>query len=179
MIDTAVLTISGNVVANPRVTGDVDNPDRVGFRVVSNRRKRDPQTGEWSDADEFGINVVCWRRLARGVAYSIHKGDPVLVRGRISSHDYQDKDGTRKWMTEVTADFVGHDLSQGEARFHRFNKLERPTTGDEAATGSDAAVGDGTADDAAPDAAGAQPDGFGGSADDVFGSAPAAEPSFA
>jgi single-strand DNA-binding protein len=125
MFDTATVTIAGNVVADPKITGLPDNPERVNFRVVSTRRRRDQATGQWVDAGEYGANVVCWRTLARGVAQSLRRGDPVLVTGRISERPYQGEDGARHYFTEVTADFVGHDLAKGTARFYRFSRLNR------------------------------------------------------
>lgn len=138
MFDTALLTIRGNVVADPRVDGPEDNPDRVTFRVVSNRRERDPQTGEWKQVGEYGMNVVCWRRLARGVAGAVRRGDPVLVRGRVTERRYLGADGEQHYRTEVTADFVGHDLSQGVVtEFSRFTQLDRPADGHPDGTGAD------------------------------------------
>lgn len=125
MYDTAILTIAGNVVADPRVTGSAANPDRVTFRVVSNHRRRDPATGEWKQVGEIGMNVVCWRKLARGVAQALRRGDPVLVQGRMTERKYLDDDQQEHWHTELTADFVGHDLSQGYAeRFSRFTQID-------------------------------------------------------
>jgi len=125
MYDTAVLTVAGNVVADPRVSGSAASPDRVTFRVVSNRRRRDPETGEWKQVGEFGINVVCWRRLARGVAQALRRGDPVVVQGRVTERKYTDENQQTRWLTELTADFVGHDLAQGYAeRFSRFTQID-------------------------------------------------------
>lgn len=137
MYDTAVLTVAGNVVADPKVSGSAASPDRVTFRVVSNRRRRDPETGEWKQVGEFGINVVCWRRLARGVAQALRRGDPVVVQGRVTERKYTDENQQPHWLTELTADFVGHDLSQGYAqRFSRFTQIDggaaRTTAGDAA-----------------------------------------------
>lgn len=126
MFDTATVTIAGNVVADPRISGLPDNPDRVNFRVVSTRRRRDPDSGAWVDAGEYGVNVVCWRNLARGVARSLRRGDPVLVIGRIAEREYSGDDGARRWYTELTADFVGHDLAKGASQqFYRFSRLDR------------------------------------------------------
>ncbi|MEO7125002.1 MAG: single-stranded DNA-binding protein [Nakamurella sp.] len=154
MFDTATLTISGNVVADPRVSGHATDPERVTFRVVSNRRRRDPETGEWKQVGEYGMNVVCWRKLARGVAQALRKGDPVLVQGRVSERKYVDESQQPHWMTELTAEFVGHDLSQGTAgRFTRFTHVDSVQARAESAT----AGGDGF------DAAGSGFDGAGGS----------------
>lgn len=126
MFDSATLTISGNVVANPSVTGVASNPDRVAFRVIANRRKRNLETGEWEQIGEYGMNVVCWRKLARGVASSIRRGDPVLVIGRVVERHFDGRDGEKHRFTEVVADFVGHDLSYGiSGPFSRFTRLDR------------------------------------------------------
>jgi single-strand DNA-binding protein len=142
MYDTAVLTIAGNVVADPKVSGSAASPDRVTFRVVSNRRRRDPETGEWKQVGEFGINVVCWRRLARGVAQALRRGDPVVVQGRVTERKYTDENQQMRWLTELTADFVGHDLSQGYAdRFSRFTQIDAGA--DRPGTAADATAGEG------------------------------------
>lgn len=136
MFDTATLTISGNVVADPRVSGHATDPERVTFRVVSNRRRRDPETGEWKQVGEYGMNVVCWRKLARGVAQALRKGDPILVQGRVSERKYLDENQQPHWMTELTAEFVGHDLSQGTAgRFTRFTHVDSAQARAESAAG--------------------------------------------
>lgn len=153
MLDTSTVTIAGNVVADPRITGQPDSPDRVNFRVVANRRRRDPDSGTWVDAGEFGVNVVCWRNLARGAGRSLRRGDPVLVIGRIAEREYQGEDGNRRWFTEVTADFVGHDLGKGTAQFYRFSRLDRPAGTDQPSDGAPAADAP-TADAGAGQAAG-------------------------
>jgi single-strand DNA-binding protein len=125
MLDSATLTITGNVVADPKVTGAANQPDRVTFRVISNRRRRDTTTGEWKQVGEFGINVVCWRRLARGVAQALRKGDPVVVIGQLTERSFVGDDQQTHWRTELTADYVGHDLSLGYAdRFNRFTQID-------------------------------------------------------
>jgi single-strand DNA-binding protein len=151
MFDTAVLTIAGNVVADPKVSGSATNPDRVTFRVVSNRRRRDPETGEWKQLGEFGMNVVCWRKLARGVAQALRRGDPVLVQGRMKERKYTDDNQQTRWVTELTADFVGHDLSQGYAsRFSRFTQIDAATARADATGAASDTAGD-DADSAAVD----------------------------
>lgn len=127
MSNTARITIRGNVVADPRIAGGLDNPERVTFRVISNRRRFEPESGQWADVGEVGMNVVCWRKLARGVANSIHRGCPVLVSGRLNQHEWVDDKGAKRWSYEISADFVGTDLNQGiHSKFTRFTKIDAP-----------------------------------------------------
>lgn len=163
MFDTSTVTIAGNVVADPRISGLPDNPERVTFRVVANRRRKDPATDTWVDAGEFGINVVCWRSLARGVAQSVRRGDPVLVMGRIGERSYE-VDGVRRWITEVTADFIGHDLAKGYCQYYRFSRMLRSSA--EPPAGSPSSGQEPAAEVSAESASLA---GDGGAAEDVFG----------
>ena len=124
MRNTTQMMIVGNVVADPRIFGSRGNPDRVTFRVIANRRRRDALTGEWFDEEPYAINVVCWRSLARGVALSIRRGDPVCVSGRVARSRFTGEDGEQRWRTEIVADLIGLDLGRGYAYpFVRFTQM--------------------------------------------------------
>jgi single-stranded DNA-binding protein len=49
----------------------------------------------------------------------MHKGDPILVKGKFQTRTYEDKDGNPKTEARITADTVGHDLSRGVANYMR------------------------------------------------------------
>lgn len=121
---SAVVQVFGNVVAPPKISLENEGRERVSLRVVSTERKRDAESGEWSDGDEFGVNVVCWRALARGVSQSVFRGDPVVVIGKIFTRNYQ-LDGESKTATEIRATYVGHDLSKGTSTFRRTPKVDQ------------------------------------------------------
>src|SRR5262249_45181533 len=55
----------------------------------------------------------------------LRKGDPVVVKGKLSVRTYSGKDGMPRTAVEVEASSVGHDLSKGVAQFAR----GRPQTG--------------------------------------------------
>lgn len=41
----------------------------------------------------------------------LNKGQKVLVNGRINTRSYEAQDGTKRYVTEVVADFIGGYLS--------------------------------------------------------------------
>ena len=49
-------------------------------------------------------NVLLWRRLAEIVEKYVHKGDKLYIEGRLRYSTYDDKQGQRKYVTEVWAD---------------------------------------------------------------------------
>jgi len=62
--------------------------------------------------------VKAWKHVARNVALSLHKGDPVVVTGRLSLDEWDGPDGPRTSLV-VEATALGPDLTLGEARFAR------------------------------------------------------------
>lgn len=52
----------------------------------------------------YFFNIVVWGKSAEAVAQYTSKGSKVLVNGKLTNRDYQAKDGTKKYVTEVVAD---------------------------------------------------------------------------
>ncbi len=73
------------------------------FSVATSRRWKDQQTGDWKE-DTTWTNVVLWRQ--ENVANYLTKGKQVYVEGRLNSRSYDDKDGNKRYVTEVVADDV-------------------------------------------------------------------------
>ena len=80
------------------------------------------------------MTVICWRKLADNVALCIRKGDPVVVKGRLSVRPYE-KDGVPRIVVEVDATSVGHDLSRGAAHFQRTKRAPGETAAGQLAAG--------------------------------------------
>jgi len=73
------------------------------FSIATTRRIKDGQTGEWKDETDWS-NVVLWRQ--ENVGQYLLKGKQVYVEGRLHTRSYEDKDGQKKYITEVVADEV-------------------------------------------------------------------------
>jgi single-strand DNA-binding protein len=74
---------------------------RSTFTIATNRRWKDQQSGEWKEETDWH-NVVMWR--AENLANYLLKGKQVYVEGRLQSRSYDDKDGQKRYITEVVAD---------------------------------------------------------------------------
>lgn len=48
--------------------------------------------------------VVMWRRLAEIAGEYLKKGSKIYVEGRLQTRSWEDKDGQKRYMTEVVAD---------------------------------------------------------------------------
>lgn len=48
-------------------------------------------------------NIVAWNRLAEKVERYFHKGDEILVEGKLTSHSYEDQNKIKRYVAEVVA----------------------------------------------------------------------------
>lgn len=69
------------------------------------REWKDRATGEKKSETDFHP-VQAWGSVADILEKYTHKGDKVLLEGRLHSYDYTDKTGARKWATEVIAEQI-------------------------------------------------------------------------
>lgn len=56
-----------------------------------------PERTEWH-------NIVLWRGLAEIVEKYVHKGDKLFVEGQIHTRNYEDRNGIRRYVTEIWAE---------------------------------------------------------------------------
>jgi len=134
MSQGAYVTLVGYVAQEPNLRSTATGKAVTDLRVGVSPRIRDNQTGEWRDGQSSYFTVSCWERLAHHVRASMHKGDPVLVKGKFQTRTYEDKDGNSKTEARITADTVGHDLSRGIANYMR-NRSRPPAQDDNSANG--------------------------------------------
>jgi single-strand DNA-binding protein len=117
MNDTEI-TVVGTVLTMPELRQtEKTNAVVTSFRIISNSRRFDRQTGQWTDGPSFWVRVHCWRRLAEHVKASLVTGDPVIVRGRITTRAWESDQGDKRLAYELEATAVGHDLTRGTSTF--------------------------------------------------------------
>lgn len=124
---------AGNATREPELRFTPGGRAVANFSVASNRRYQ--QNGEWVEEVVF-CNVIAWGDLGEHVASSLHKGDRVSVDGRLSIRSY-DKDGDKKYVTEIIADDVSVSLKWATAEVARVRR-ETATAGAPAANGAGA-----------------------------------------
>ncbi len=73
------------------------------FSIATTRRIKDNATGDWKDETDWN-NVVLWRN--ENLAQYLTKGKQIYVEGRLQTRSYDDKDGNKRYSTEVVAEEV-------------------------------------------------------------------------
>lgn len=102
------------VILGGKITKDVElkqTPQGVSvcsFTIAVNRRGKDSQA-------DF-INCVAWRQSAEFISNHFKKGSSICVVGQIQTRTYDDKDGNKKFVTEILVEdvtFVDSKSSEG------------------------------------------------------------------
>ncbi|MBD5787219.1 single-stranded DNA-binding protein [Cellulosimicrobium terreum] len=127
------VTLSGFVATSPTLFPSETGNDFTSFRMAQTRRYLDRERGEWVDGRTVWFTVKAWKNAARNVATSLHKGDPVVVTGRLAQDEWTGPDGAPRTSLVVEASALGPDLTLGEARFartvHRREEVGEPEVG--------------------------------------------------
>jgi len=112
------ITITGLVATEPRHIVTSESLAISSFRLASTQRRFDRSTQKWIDGDTNWFTITAFRNLAAHVSASVHKGDRVLVTGRLRIREWQtdERAGT---TVDIEADAIGHDLAWGTSSFSR------------------------------------------------------------
>jgi single-strand DNA-binding protein len=124
------VTLVGFVAREPILRTVKDDVRVADVRIGTTARYLDREADLWREGETCYYTVNCWRRLGDNVRASLHKGDPVVVKGKFRTRTYKDREGTIKTEAEIVADTIGHDLSRGCANFLRPLKPRQEVAGE-------------------------------------------------
>ena len=126
MAGDTVITIIGNLTADPELRFTPSGAAVANFTVASTPRTFDRQSNEWKDGETLFMRCSIWRDAAENVAESLHRGTRVLVSGRLKSRSYETKEGEMRTVIEMEVDEVGPSLRYASAKV---TKAERGASG--------------------------------------------------
>ena len=119
MAGETILTIVGNLTADPELRTTGTGTQVCGFTIASTPRTYDRQAGEWKDGDALFLRASVWREFAEHVAGSLTKGMRVIASGRLRQRSYQDREGQNRTAIELEVDEIGPSLRYATAQVTR------------------------------------------------------------
>ena len=123
MAGETVITVIGNLTADPELRFTPSGAAVANFTVASTPRQFDRQSNEWKDGETLFMRCSVWREAAENVAESLQRGMRVIVTGRLVSRSWEDKEsGQKRSVMEMQVDEVGPSLRYATAKV---NKTQR------------------------------------------------------
>ncbi len=117
-----ITTVVGNAVTDVSLRTTSSGVSVASFRIASNSRRFDKKSNSWIDQEPSYLSITAWSQLAENVALSVHKGQPLVVTGKLKVRQWQDADksGTN---VEIDAIAIGHDLNRGTSEFTKVKRV--------------------------------------------------------
>lgn len=132
------VVLAGRLVADPELKTIASGVEMTSFRLAVNQDYA--KSGEDKKADFF--NITAWRQTAAFICKYFHKGNGIVLKGRLQSRTYQAQDGSNRYIVEVVADNVEFPLSGGKSNDDTSNYAPTASAPTASAPAQTAAVSD-------------------------------------
>ena len=142
MAGETVITVVGNLTADPELRFTPSGAAVASFTVASTPRNFDKNANEWKDGDALFLRCSIWRQAAENVAESLQRGMRVVVTGRLKQRSFETREGEKRTVIELDVDEVGPSLKYATAKV---NRTQRGSSG--GGFGADSSGGGAPADD--------------------------------
>lgn len=90
----------GNLGKDPELRYTPSGAAVCTFSLATTERWRDRESNEMKEQTNWH-NIVFWGKQAETAKEYLQKGSPVYIEGRIQTRSYDDKDGNKRWITEI------------------------------------------------------------------------------
>lgn len=177
MAGETVITVIGNLTADPELRFTPSGAAVASFTVASTPRRFNAQTSAWEDGESLFLRCSIWRQAAENVAESLSRGSRVIVSGRLKQRSFETREGEKRTVFELDAEEVGPSLKYATAKVNKASRGEGGSGGGGGFGGGSGGSNAGRSGGGAP-VGGDDPWGSAPPASGSYGAAPADEPPF-
>ncbi len=93
------VTLLGKLAGDPELRSTASGNSVCTLRLITYQGYKNDM-GEWEDRPSYH-NVVLWGRTAEVAEQYLRKGRRVYIEGSLQTRSYEDRDGNKRWITEV------------------------------------------------------------------------------
>ncbi|WP_067565916.1 single-stranded DNA-binding protein [Nocardia acidivorans] len=119
MSNDTVITVIGNLTADPELRFTPAGAAVANFTVASTPRVFNKTSQEWEDGEALFLRCNIWREAAENVAESLTRGSRILVSGKLKQRSYETKEGEKRSVIELEVDEVGPSLKYATAKVNK------------------------------------------------------------
>jgi single-strand DNA-binding protein len=126
MAGETVITVVGNLTADPELRFTPSGAAVASLTIASTPRTYDRNSGEWKDGEALFLRCSVWRQAAENVAESLQRGMRVVAQGRLKQRSFETREGEKRTVVEMDIDEIGPSLRYATAKV---NKTQRGSSG--------------------------------------------------
>lgn len=119
MAGETVITIVGNLTADPELRTTSAGAQVASFTIASTPRSWNRSTNQFEDGQALFLRCSAWRDLASHCAQTLRKGMRVIAQGRLQQRSYQAQDGSNRTVIELQVDEIGPSLRYATAQVQK------------------------------------------------------------
>jgi single-strand DNA-binding protein len=114
----------GNLGRDPELKRTPGGQSVATFTLATTEKRTD-KNGQKQERTEWH-NIVAWGRLAELAGQYLKKGRTIFLEGRISNRSWDDKDGNKKYRSEIVASSIQFLSSPGQQSENRSPEHAQP-----------------------------------------------------
>lgn len=99
------IMLIGNLGKDPEVRATPSGQMVANFSIATTEKWKGKDSGQWEEKTEWH-NIVVWGKLAELCREYLHKGRPVYIEGKLQTRSWDDKEGKKRYTTEVLAQTI-------------------------------------------------------------------------
>lgn len=119
MAGETVITIVGNLTADPELRTTRNGGTVANFSIASTPRTWNRNTNQFEDGQALFLRCSAWRDLASHCAQSLSKGMRVIAQGRLTQHSWEDEQHQKRTAVELQVDEIGPSLKYATAQVQK------------------------------------------------------------
>ena len=110
MSNQLMLTVIGNLTADPELRYTPSGDAVASFTIASNPHTYHRGSGEWKHGEPMFLRCTLWRQAAEHAIDGLTRGTRVIAHGRLTQRSYQTEDGDKRTLVELQVDEIGPSI---------------------------------------------------------------------
>jgi single-strand DNA-binding protein len=98
------VTLIGHLGMTPEIKSFDNGKKMAKFSLATNETYRNAQGEKITDTQWH--NIVAWGKTAEIIEKYVQKGTELVIEGKLTSRTYDDKEGNKKYFTEIVVNDV-------------------------------------------------------------------------
>lgn len=119
MAGDTVITVIGNLTADPELRYTQGGHAVANFTVASTPWTFNRESGEYKDGEALFLRCNIWRQAAENLAESLTRGARVIVSGKLKQRSFETREGEKRNVVELEVNEIGPSLRYATAKVTR------------------------------------------------------------